>query len=145
EPGEVESALGAHPAVAAAAVVARADGGAEKRLVAYLVCRREPPPAARELRDFLKAKLPAYMVPSAFVWLEALPLTPNGKVARAALPPPGPERSGPAEDYVAPRNETERQLQRLWEKVLETRPIGVRDDFFEAGGDSLRAVRLCLL
>jgi amino acid adenylation domain-containing protein len=145
EPGEVEVALGAHPAVAAAAVVARADRGAEKRLVAYLVCRREPPPAARELHDFLKARLPAYMVPGAFIWLGALPLTPNGKVDRAALPPPGPERSGPAEDYLAPRSEAEKQLQQLWEKVLETRPIGVRDDFFAAGGDSLRAVRLCQL
>jgi thioesterase domain-containing protein len=146
ELGEIESALSGHAAVAAAAVVARADdGGEEKRLVAYLVPRREPPPSAREVRDFLKGKLPAYMVPSAFVWLGALPLTPNGKVDRAALPPPGLERSAPAEDYVAPRDEAERQLQRLWEEVLGTRPIGVRDDFFEAGGDSLLAVRLCVL
>jgi amino acid adenylation domain-containing protein len=143
EPGEVESALGAHPAVAAAAVAAHADGD-DMRLVAYLVARPGPAPSVGQLRDFLKGKLPAYMVPAAFVRLDALPLTPNGKVDRSALPPPAPERPPAAADHVAPRDEVERQLQRLWEEVLETRPVGVRDDFFEAGGDSLRAVRLCL-
>ncbi len=146
ELGEIEAALGEHPAVKAAVAVARAEAeDGEKRLVAYFVPGRGPAPAADELRGFLQGKLPAYMVPAVFVPLDALPLTPNGKVDRLALPAPGPRRPDLRQTYVAPRSEPERRLQRLWEEVLGVRPAGVRDDFFESGGDSLRAVRLAAL
>jgi thioesterase domain-containing protein/acyl carrier protein len=114
----------------------------EQRLVAYLVPEQGPVPTPRELQSFLKKTLPDYMVPSAFVPLDALPLTPNGKVDRRALPAPErlrPERGGA---MVAPSDTLELQLAGIWEEVLGTWPVGLRDDFFELGGHSLLAVRL---
>jgi amino acid adenylation domain-containing protein len=95
-----------------------------------------------QLRDYLKASLPEYMVPAAFVLLDTLPLTPNGKLDRRALPPPDEIRSGQAETFVAPRDELERQLVEIWENLLNIRPIGVTDSFFDIGGHSIMAVRL---
>jgi len=95
-----------------------------------------------QLRDFLKQKLPDYMIPSAFVLLETLPLTPNGKIDRRALPAPDQTRLEPEGTFVAPRDELERQLTKIWEKVLGIQPIGVRDNFFDLGGHSLLAVKL---
>jgi myxalamid-type nonribosomal peptide synthetase MxaA len=140
ELGEIEAVLGAHPAVKSCVVVARPDARGEKRLIAYLVPREEAPGQA-ELRGHLQSKLPDYMLPSAFVALSSLPLSPNGKVDRKALPAPepGPERAGAG---TPPRTRTEQGLLRIWEELLATRPIGVRDDFFSLGGHSLLAVRL---
>jgi amino acid adenylation domain-containing protein len=139
ELGEVAAALAAHPGVRQAAVVARGETSGERRLVAYVVADAAAgggPPAAAELRGFLRDRLPDYMVPAAFVPLPAIPLTPNGKLDRRALPEP--ERAA----AVAPRDLQELALARLWEEILDVRPVGVSDDFFELGGHSLLAVRL---
>ena len=135
EPREVELALETHPAVARAVVVARED-----RLVAYLIARegRSEVPAA-ELRGFLKATLPEYMVPSAVVWPAALPLTPNGKVDRQALARLQPEvKAGDALHAT----QMERQIAGVWCEVLGSERVGVEDNFFDAGGHSLLLVRL---
>jgi amino acid adenylation domain-containing protein len=145
ELGEIEAVLGDHPEVAAAAVLARDDQAAPgevggKRLVAYVVPRRPPAPAAAELRRFLGERLPAYMVPAAFVELAELPLTPHGKVDRRALPAPDPAQLGG--ERVAPRTPVEEVLAGLWAEVLGLGEVGVRDDFFAVGGHSLLATRL---
>jgi thioesterase domain-containing protein/acyl carrier protein len=142
ELGEIEAALGQHPAVREAVVLAPEDAPGERRLAAYVVAEREPLPITTDLRSFLKEKLPEYMVPASFVLLDALPLMPSGKVDRRALP--APDRAGPESEkaFVAPRDDLELQLTRIWEEVLGVRPIGVRDNFFELGGHSLLAARL---
>lgn len=142
ELGDIESALRQHRGVNDTVVVAREDTPGDKRLVAYFVPSQEAPPTVGELRDFLKEKLPEYMVPSAFVALEAMPLTPNGKVNRRALPAPEQTSLAPSESFASPRNGLEFQLVTIWENVLEVRPIGIRHSFFELGGNSLVAVRL---
>jgi amino acid adenylation domain-containing protein len=139
EPGEIEAILAAHPAVAAAVVLARETDG-ERRLVAYLEPRGEAPPAA-ELRALLEQRLPAYMVPAAFVVLERLPLTPNGKIDRRALPAPEAARDLAAE-LVPPRNPVEAQLARLWRTVLGVERVGIHDSFWQLGGHSLLATRI---
>jgi amino acid adenylation domain-containing protein/non-ribosomal peptide synthase protein (TIGR01720 family) len=141
EPGEVAAALALHPAVRDAAVVARADGAGQPRLVAYLVpAAGGAAPGAAELRAHLRARLPEYMVPSAFVAMDALPLTSRGKLDRRALPEP--ETAREEGSYVAPRDALELRLAGLWEELLGVRPVGVRDDFFALGGHSLLALRL---
>ncbi|MCY1013674.1 amino acid adenylation domain-containing protein [Nannocystis pusilla] len=137
ELGEIEAALAAHSSVRDCVVVAREDATGDKRLVAYVV---GDDLAMSELRGSLGASLPDYMVPSAFVFLDALPLNPNGKVDRKALP--SPETTRAAEACVAPRTDLERALVAIWEDLLEARPIGVDDDFFALGGHSLLAVRV---
>ncbi len=138
EPGEVEAALRAHPAVREAVVVAREDAPGGKRLVAYVVADGAEAPAA-ELRARLRSSLPDYMVPSAFVVLEALPLTPSGKLDRGALPAPEAE---PGDAYVPPRTPTEEALAAVWAEVLGVERVGAADDFFALGGHSLLATRL---
>nr|QEO74316.1 AMP-dependent synthetase and ligase [uncultured bacterium] len=142
EPGEVEAALEAHPSVDKAVVVMREDTPGDPRLVAYLVGVAGGEAAgASELRRHLAVTLPEYMIPSAFVVLDALPLTPNGKVDRRALPKP--DASGePARGYVAPRTPTEEMLCGMWGEVLGVERVGVEDNFFELGGHSLLATRL---
>ncbi|NPC86635.1 amino acid adenylation domain-containing protein, partial [Pyxidicoccus fallax] len=142
ELGEIEAALEQHPRVRQAVVVAREDVAGDKRLVAYVV----PPsgaqaPDASALREALKQQLPEYMVPSAFVALEALPLTFNGKLDRKALPAPDGALSARVE-YVAPRSETEQKLASLWSEVLRVERIGIHDNFFELGGHSLLATQV---
>ncbi|MFF4370596.1 amino acid adenylation domain-containing protein [Streptomyces sp. NPDC001594] len=136
EPGEVEAALTAHPAVAQAAVVARPGPGGGQQLVAYAV----PAGAltAEELRRSTAERLPDFMVPSAFVLLERLPLMPNGKLDRAALPEP--EFTGAP--YRAPRSAREESLAALFAEVLGLERVGIDDGFFELGGHSLLATRL---
>src|SRR6266851_2096751 len=136
EPAEVEAALVAHPAIERAAVVALDGGEGTKRLVGYVVCRDGEAPSVSELRAHLGQRLPDYMVPSAFVVLDALPLTPNGKLDRAALPAPE-GRPDLEVSYVAPRTPTEELLAGVWAKVLRIERVGVLDNFFELGGDSL--------
>ncbi len=153
EPGEVAAVLSGHPALARVAVVVREDEPGELRLVAYVAPRADEgspgrsPSGARDeaslvqaLGEHLRERLPAYMVPSAFVVLDELPLTPNGKVDRRALP--APERPATAA-YVAPRSATEELLARAFAQVLGTDgPVGVHDSFFDLGGHSLKATRL---
>jgi amino acid adenylation domain-containing protein len=145
ELGEIESVLQQHPGVQEAVVIAREDVPGNKRLVAYVVVNQTAAPAISQLHQFLKQKLPEYMIPSAIVQLEALPLTPNGKVDRRALratDTPSPARQ---DAFVAPRDTLELQLAHVWEDVLNVRPIGVTDNFFNLGGHSLLAVRLIAL
>ena len=140
EPGEIENILEKHPAVAGAVVVARELEG-EKRLAAYIVPSQEKP-SESELRSYVKKHLPEYMIPADFVFLESFPLTPNGKVDRRALPVPETRAVEADESFVAPRDEAETRMVRIWEEVLRKKPIGIRDNFFELGGHSLSAVRL---
>jgi amino acid adenylation domain-containing protein len=142
ELGEVESRLDTHAEVREAVVCLREDRPGDQRLVAYVVAERGAAPAAEELRRFAGEKLPAFMVPSNFVFLEALPLAPNGKLDRRALPPPAADGAGDAQTYVAPRDEVERALVKLWEEILDVRPVGVADDFFLLGGHSVLALRV---
>ncbi len=138
ELGEIEAVLNEHPAVHKALVLAREYGLADKGLVAYLVPERnKPKQLARELQKYLREKLPDYMIPAAFVSLEALPLTANGKVDRQALP--APDFSELKADYVAPRTRVEATLAAIWSEVLGQNLIGVHDDFFSLGGHSLLA------
>jgi amino acid adenylation domain-containing protein len=141
ELGEIEAVLSQHPTVRQTVVIAREDDRGEKRLVAYVVPNGGSEPIVSDLRRFLKEKLPEYMVPFAFVLLDALPLTPSGKVNRSVLPAPD-LASNPEATFVAPRNELEQQLAQIWEEVLHLQPIGVKDNFFDLGGHSLLAVHL---
>jgi natural product biosynthesis luciferase-like monooxygenase protein/amino acid adenylation domain-containing protein len=140
EPGEIESLLRAHPGVADAVVVAKHDPADGARLVAYTVAAGGAAPDAAELRAHLAARVPDYMVPGAFVALEAFPLTPNGKLDRRALPEP--EAAAPADGYVAPSGTVEEVLAEIWAEVLNVERVGVADDFFQLGGHSLRATRV---
>ncbi|MCA1614465.1 MAG: amino acid adenylation domain-containing protein, partial [Acidobacteria bacterium] len=142
ELGEVESALASHPEVGEAAVVAREDAAGGKRLVAYVVAKHGREVAAGPLREHLRASLPEYMVPSAFVVLDTLPLTPNGKVDRRALPEPGHSAAASAESYEPPRTPVEEVLCGIWAEVLGVERVGVEDDFFELGGHSLLATQV---
>ncbi|HYR07129.1 MAG TPA: amino acid adenylation domain-containing protein, partial [Longimicrobium sp.] len=138
ELGEIEAALAEHPAVRECVAVVREDGG-DARIVAYIV-PNDAAPAPDALREALARRLPDYMLPSAYVTLDALPLTPNGKVDRRALP--APEWSAGAAGYVAPRDATEEALAALWAEVLDVERVGVHDDFFALGGHSLRGTQL---
>jgi amino acid adenylation domain-containing protein len=145
ELGEIEATLAQHPSVHQVLVSTHEDIRGEKRLVAYVICHQEQTLAANDLRNFLKDKIPEYMVPSVFMMLDSFPMLPNGKVNRGALPKPDQTRPEMGKTYLAPRNELESQLTALWEEVLNVRPIGVTDNFFELGGHSLMAVRLFAL
>ncbi len=139
ELGEIEAVLAKHPSVRQGLVIAREDEPGMKRLVAYVVAGPGQKPEAEKLRDHLKRSLPEFMVPAAFVMLDAFPLTPNGKIDRRALPKPEFEA---ATVQLPPRDELEEKLQKIWQEILQTGPMGVRDNFFELGGHSLMAVRL---
>ena len=147
ELGDVEAALARHPGIESTVVVDRRDPDApgEARLVAYAVPRRGltlSAPWEVELRGFLRRLLPAYMVPSAFVVLDALPLTPAGKVDRRALPAPELDRPGPDRPWMAPRTPVEEVLCAIWARLFELERVGADADFFELGGHSLLATRL---
>ncbi len=147
ELGEIETVLSQHNAVKTAVVIAQEDETNQKRLVAYIIPKVEIVSTQKEenslnvteLRQFLKAKLPEYMIPSAFVILESLPLTPNGKTDYRALP--SPEFQSQAQ-YIAPRNPIEEILSSIWAKVLKVSQVGIHDNFFELGGHSLLATQL---
>ena len=142
ELGEIESVLVRHPRVREAAVVVREDVPGEQRLVAYLVGYGGRAREVGELRGFLSKELPDYMVPSAYVFLDALPLTPSGKVDRRALPAVSRVERALSERYVGPRDAIERKLTKIWEELLGVGRIGVKDSFFDLGGHSLLAMRL---
>ncbi|MEA2601550.1 MAG: hypothetical protein QOF89_2542, partial [Acidobacteriota bacterium] len=138
ELGEIEAALGRHPEVAAAVVVAREEGSGDRRLVAYVVTRRTGADLSDELRSWVRQSLPEYMVPAAWMFLAELPLTPNGKVDRKALPAPVSEAGG----AVAPRTPTEEVLAGIWARVLGLESVGSEDRFFHLGGHSLLATQV---
>jgi surfactin family lipopeptide synthetase A len=142
ELGEIEAVLSQHHAVRQAVVVAREDKPGDKRLVAYVVLQQDRPSTISDLRDHLGKTLPGYMVPSAFVPLEMLPVTRSGKVDRRALPAPESARHIEEETFVAPTLPVHYQLIKIWEELLDLRPIGMRDNFFYLGGHSLLAARL---
>ena len=135
ELGEIEAVLSSHPEITESVVLVQQDKHGEKRLVAYIVSANKP---EGKLRDYLRERLPEYMVPQAFVPLPKLPLTPNGKVDRRALQAVEIE----VESLIEPRDVVELQLAHIWEEVLDVKHVGVRDDFFSLGGHSLLAVRL---
>lgn len=146
ELGEVESVLARHPELGGAVVVAREDAPGDRRLVAYVAGRADgSPPNTDELRRFLLQTLPEPMVPGAFVPLAAFPLTPNGKVDRRALPAPSEERPDLDQPYVEPRTAVERSLAEIWSEVLGVERVGVHDNYFSLGGDSMRSVRVVAL
>ena len=140
ELGEIEAVLNQNADVQASCVIAREDIPGQKRLVAYVVLHQHCTPAISELRQYLKAKLPEYMMPNAFVVLESLPITPNGKVDRRVLPMPDLQSS--IGKYVAPRTPTEEILAQIWTQVLKVEQVGIHDNFFELGGHSLLATQL---
>ncbi|MES2355414.1 MAG: amino acid adenylation domain-containing protein [Pseudomonadota bacterium] len=140
ELGEIEAVLSQHPDVVMAAVIAQSSG-AGKQLTAFLVTPLEKHIESVAVQAYLRSKLPAYMVPSHIVSLEQLPLTANGKLDRAALMKLGPS-SEARREFIAPRNAIERELAAIWEEVLEIKPIGIRDDFFDLGGQSFAAIRV---
>jgi len=144
EPGEVESLLLTHRRVREVVVTARQDARFERQLVAYVVVAGKNGPSSNELHDFLAKKLPEFMIPSAFVYLETLPLTPNGKVNRGALPGLGTGCPKLRHLIAAPSNPIEAGLVEIWERVLNVQPIGVMDNFFELGGNSLLAVAMLI-
>jgi acyl-coenzyme A synthetase/AMP-(fatty) acid ligase/acyl carrier protein len=142
EPGEIEALLRHHPDIDEALVVAREDRPGLKRLVAYLVpVQGDTAPTSAELHNFVAATLPDYMVPSAFVVLDEPPLTPHGKLDRRALPAPD-YGSTITCGYLAPRTDAEQALAEIWAEVLGVDRVGVKDDFFALGGDSLRSLQL---
>jgi amino acid adenylation domain-containing protein len=136
ELGEIETALNGHESVRESVVVLREDEDGESRLVAYVVSEEQ---STSELRNYLKQRLPEYMVPATFVKLAALPLTANGKVDRQALPAVARLRPETSVAYAEPRTELESLLANLWEELLRVEPVGRDDNFFELGGDSIGA------
>ncbi len=143
ELGEIETILLQHPAVRDAVLVAREDNPGDQRLIAYVIPTSSQSSLAIEpLRAYLKEQLPAYMVPSSFVSLDTFPLLSNGKIHRQALPAPSSVRSIDEGNFVAPTQVMHYQLLSIWEELLQVRPIGIQDNFFDLGGHSLLAVRL---
>jgi acyl carrier protein len=140
ELGEIESVLMQHPSIHEAIVITRTETSGEKRLVTYFVPVNDKSYDVDELRDFIRKKLPAYMIPVVFIQLDSLPLTPHGKIDRNALPVPGDicELHG----YEAPRNETEKILTAIWQDVLEIEQVGIHDNFFDLGGASIQSLQI---
>jgi amino acid adenylation domain-containing protein len=142
ELGEIETVLKKHPAVSEAVVIAQRDDLGDQRLVAYVVAREQMEALSREMRDFLRERLPEYMAPAVFVTLDQLPLTTNGKLDRLALPLVDKSINQSEAAFIAPRDGLEVQLAILWEDFLGVTRVGIKDDFFILGGHSLLAVRL---
>jgi aryl carrier-like protein len=142
ELGEIENVLGNHPAVAQGVVSLREDVAGEKRLIGYIVPAKGAAPSTAELRDFLVKKLPAYMAPAAYVTLDAMPLTPNGKIDRGALPAPNWSKQQDGAAYAEPRNVEEETMARIWAEVLRLERVGINDNLFELGADSLHVFQI---
>ncbi|MDZ8184112.1 MAG: amino acid adenylation domain-containing protein [Nostoc sp. ChiSLP02] len=142
ELGEIETFLNQHPNVRENVVIVQEDEPGNLLIVAYVVSKIEPIPSISELRSFLKEKLPDHMLPSAFVMLENLPLAPSGKVDRKALPKPDNLRPVLETAYVVPRNEIERTIADIWQKILKVEKVGIQDNFFDLGGHSLNVLQV---
>ena len=142
ELGEITTILKQHPVLQDCVVMLREDQPGDTRLVAYILTKHDPAPTITELHRFLQKKLPEYMIPTTFVTLPALPLTANGKVDLRALPIPGHERPDLDETFVAPHTTTEEVLTNIWATVLGIEQVGIRDNFFALGGDSIRSIQV---
>jgi amino acid adenylation domain-containing protein len=139
---EIEAALAEHPRIRESVVTATTDRFEDKRLVAYIVAADQPAPSLSELNDFLKRKLPDYMIPSACVLLESLPLTPNGKLDRQSLPAPDWDSLAFEKEYVAPRTPVEVTVAAIWAETLGVEKVGVESNLFDLGGHSLTVTRI---
>ncbi len=144
---EIEVALSQHPSVQCAAVVARKldRGGPDSQLVAYLVASGSASVHTGEMRPFLKPKLPEYMIPAHYVWLDELPLLASGKVDRKSLPMPDEPHADRDRDYVAPRNDLEQRIARVWSQALGRDRLSVHDNYFDLGGASMQSLQICSL
>mgnify|MGYP005837764035 CR=1 FL=1 len=142
ELGEIEAILNKHPEVSQSVVMLYGSEAREKRLIAYVVLVREQTITSEQLREFLKIKLPEYMLPSAFIFLDTLPLTPNGKVNQRALPAPNETLLNSGRAFVPPQTPAEEVLIEIWQEILSLERIGIHDNFFELGGHSLLAMQL---
>ncbi len=138
EVGEIESVLLQHPAVKEAVVIAKEDKHGDKRLIAYVVSDKN----IDSLRNYLKEKLPGYMIPAAFVMLDKIPLTHNGKVDRKRLPDYADTRAESDAVLSLPRDDIERKLLNIWQEILGTDKLGITEDFFESGGNSIKIVQM---
>ena len=139
---EIEAKLNEHPLVRDTVVIVRENASGDKRLVAYVVVNQATALSKQELYHFLKAKLPEYMVPSAFVMLDTLPLTPNGKLDRKALPAPSASQAELTTAFVAPCTFIEESLATIWKETLGLKQVGIYDNFFELGGDSIISIQI---
>jgi amino acid adenylation domain-containing protein len=142
ELGEIESVLSQHSSVDRCVATVREDRPGDVRLIAYFVAKNTAEIDAADLRDYLRAKLPGYMVPQQFIELTRLPLTPAGKVDHKNLPAPAGDTAVASSEYVAPRSETEETLTAIWQNLIGVSCIGINDNFFDIGGNSLLALRL---
>ncbi len=142
---EIEAVMGQHPLVRECAVIVREDRPGDKRIIAYYVLAQGAEIADGDLRMLAKEKLPDYMVPSAFMRMEALPLTENGKVNRKALPVPDVDRPDSEALYIAPRAPVEVTLSEIWQQVLGVKKAGIKDNFFDLGGDSILTMQVVAL
>ena len=142
ELGEIETVLARHASVAECVVIVRDDGAGDKRIVAYCVYRGEDEPTASELRKFLRADLPEYMLPHIFAALPALPLTDNRKVDRKALPDPFDSKVEAGDEFIPPRSETELLVAEVWRELLKSERVSASDNFFEIGGHSLLSMQV---
>ena len=142
ELGEVEAVLNDHEAVKESVALVRQDSPGDPRLVAYVVTSERDGEVINQLRRYMKDRLPDYMVPAVFVQLQKFPLTASGKVDRQALPVPDQSRPVLDEEFVAPRNEIEETIARIWREVLNVERIGIHDNFFDVGGNSLVAMQI---
>jgi acyl carrier protein len=142
ELGEIETVLERQPGVQQAVVMVREDAPGDQRLTAYIVALRGEALAAETLREALAGKLPEYMVPAIYVFLDELPLTPNRKVDRRALPAPDAAATTRSANYVPPRTDSEKQVAAIWQLLLNNPNVGVTENFFDLGGHSLLVIRL---
>jgi acyl carrier protein len=142
ELGEIESALTQFPTIGDNVVIVREDTPGDKKLVAYIIKKENQETDLPELRKYLRTKIPDYMVPSAFVFIDQFPLTPNGKIDRKVLPSPQDSAQPEEKEYVAPITDTEIKLAAIWCEILKAKRVGVDENFFEIGGHSMIAVTL---
>lgn len=142
ELGEIEAALGQHEAVKEVMVLATEASATGRRLVAYLTLKQAGPLTSQDLRQFLSQTLPDFMVPSVFIVLDEFPINASGKIDVPALPDPEIDRSTLNGRYTPPRSDTEKSLAAIWAQVLDVEPVGIADNFFDLGGDSIAAIRI---
>ena len=144
ELGEIESALSQYPSMNDNVVIVREDTPGDKRLIAYIVKKENQNTDIAQLRQYMKTKVPDYMVPSAFVFIDQFPLTPNGKIDRKVLPAPFEAEENSTKEYIEPQTEIEKKLAAIWSEVLKLNRIGIDENFFEIGGHSMIAVTLMI-
>ena len=142
ELGEIETAISQHPSVQQTVVIATENKAGNKQLVAYILPQPEAAPTSNDLRNFLKQKLPDYMIPATFIMLETLPLTLNGKIDSKALPKPETVHQQLATNKVLPQTSTQKILATIWAEVLQIQEVGIHDNFFELGGDSILSIQI---